>query len=290
VAADNQGSLRVLEKCGFRVVGEARGFASGRGEEIPELVLRLDDDEPRLYGELAGWWPLVSAPHEYAEEAATYLRLLAECRGVAPATILELGSGGGNNASHLKAHASMTLVDRSRGMLAVSRELNPECRHVEGDLRSVRLHAVFDAVFVHDAIGYVTTDHDLRRAVETAFVHCAPGGAVLFAPDHLSETFAPSTSHGGHDGESRSLRYLEWTWDPDPSDTTYVVDYAFLLRDADGEVRVVRDRHLLGAFSRDRWMALLAEVGFVEARSVSIQHPDVEAPHEVFVARRPSEG
>ena len=40
-AKDNGGSIRVLEKCGFRRVGEDRGFAHGRGEEIEEVVLRL---------------------------------------------------------------------------------------------------------------------------------------------------------------------------------------------------------------------------------------------------------
>ena len=42
VAADNAGSRRVLEKCGFRVTGHDRGFANARGEEIDELVLTLD--------------------------------------------------------------------------------------------------------------------------------------------------------------------------------------------------------------------------------------------------------
>lgn len=27
---------------------------------------------PKLYGELASWWPLLSDPADYAEEAATY--------------------------------------------------------------------------------------------------------------------------------------------------------------------------------------------------------------------------
>lgn len=40
-AADNGGSARVLEKCGFAVVGRERGFAEARGAEIEELVLRL---------------------------------------------------------------------------------------------------------------------------------------------------------------------------------------------------------------------------------------------------------
>ncbi|MCP4305856.1 MAG: GNAT family N-acetyltransferase [bacterium] len=41
-AKDNVGSIRVLEKCGFETVGQDRGFANARGEEIDELVLRLD--------------------------------------------------------------------------------------------------------------------------------------------------------------------------------------------------------------------------------------------------------
>jgi RimJ/RimL family protein N-acetyltransferase len=40
-AADNIGSRRVLEKCGFVVEGEERGFANARGAEIDELLLRL---------------------------------------------------------------------------------------------------------------------------------------------------------------------------------------------------------------------------------------------------------
>ena len=41
-ARDNVGSQRVLEKCGFRRVGEGRAFANSRGEELDEVYFRLD--------------------------------------------------------------------------------------------------------------------------------------------------------------------------------------------------------------------------------------------------------
>ena len=41
VAKDNLGSRRVLEKCGFKVIGESKGYAKARGEEIEELLLEL---------------------------------------------------------------------------------------------------------------------------------------------------------------------------------------------------------------------------------------------------------
>ncbi len=41
-AADNLGSIRVLEKCGFRLTDTERAFANARGEEIDEAVFVID--------------------------------------------------------------------------------------------------------------------------------------------------------------------------------------------------------------------------------------------------------
>jgi SAM-dependent methyltransferase len=240
----------------------------------------------KLYSDFADWWPLMSAPEEYEEEAAFYGNALAAACSRPPATMLELGSGGGNNASHLKQHFTMTLVEPSPGMLAVSRRLNPDCEHVQGDMRTVRLARTFDAVFVHDAVAYMTTEHDLRAAIATAFEHCRPGGAALFAPDCLAETFVPSTECGGHDGDGRAMRYLEWVWDPDPSDQTYLADYTYVMRDRDGSIRVEHDRHVEGLFSRARWLQLLGDAGF-EPSVVPFDHSELEpGRYFVFIAKR----
>lgn len=232
----------------------------------------------KMYDELALWWPLISSPADYAEEAAFFLTLVPPRPS---ATLLELGSGGGSNALHMKsAFSSVTLVDLSPQMLEVSRQLNPDCEHLTGDMRSVRLGRAFDAVFIHDAIDYMTTPDDLRQAFETAFVHCKPGGMALFVPDHVRETFEPSTGHGGEDGEGRGIRYLEWSYDPDPNDTTCVTDYVFAYREGDQPLRVAHEQHITGLFPLNEWLRLLRETGF-EAHFVI----DSFERH-VFVGRR----
>ena len=102
-------------------------------------------------------------------------------------------------------------------------------------MRTIRFGRRFDAVLIHDAIDYMVTEDDLRRAIATAFVHCRPGGISLLVPDHTAENFESTSDHGGTDDVTgRGMRYLEWTWDPDPTDTWIQTEYPFPLRDADG--------------------------------------------------------
>ena len=254
--------------------------ANNREEQVNE------ERRYRFYGDLADWWPLISPPEEYSEEASFAASLLA--RAAIPVhEVLELGSGGGHNAVHMKDRFAMTLVDLSEEMLDVSRRLNPECDHLQGDMRTVRLGREFDAVFVHDAVAYMTDESDLRLAMETAFVHCRPGGLALFVPDETAETFAPGADHGGYDApDGRGVRFLEWVWDPDPADDSFFVEYAFLLRDVDGSVSVVHETHKSGLFGRATWLRLLADVGF-ETEAILEETTEDRAPREFFLARRP---
>ena len=48
-ATDNIGSIRVLQKCGFKIIGKNKDFANGRGEDTEEYILRLETVE------ILGW-------------------------------------------------------------------------------------------------------------------------------------------------------------------------------------------------------------------------------------------
>lgn len=239
----------------------------------------------RFYGELASWWPLISPYADYEEEAAFAAKVLSSA-SIPVREVLELGSGGGHNAVHLKGSFTMTLVDLSDEMLDVSRRLNPECMHQQGDMRTLRLGREFDAVFVHDAIEYMTRESDLRQAIDTAFIHCRPGGIAVFVPDHTTETFESMSDIGGHDApDGRGVRFLDWSWDPDPNDSDFVTEYVFVLREADGSVRIEHETHTCGLFSHATWLRLIADAGF-EAGAVVEETSEDRTPRDFFVGRR----
>lgn len=212
----------------------------------------------RLYSDLAQWFPLLTHPGDYAEEAAWLRPRL----GRGAKSVLELGCGGGHTAHHLGG-LERVLTDLSAEMLGVSRRLNPDVEHVQGDMRTLRLERTFDAVFVHDAVMYMLDEDDLFDVFETARAHLEPGGRFVALPDSVAETFEAKTRSGGHDCEDgRSLRYLSWTLAGEGDETTYEVHFAILVRHPGGRVEPVHDHHRFGLFPKKRWVALLEQAGF----------------------------
>lgn len=240
----------------------------------------------KLYGELAGFWELISPPADYVVEAHRYESLLRAGRPLQPRLeALELGCGGGHCAGHMTTFA-WTLTDVAPAMLALSQTRNPAAVHALGDMRTLQLGRTFDAVFVHDAVMHMTTPAELTAVCDTAFRHCRPGGTALFAPDWTAETFVPGTDHGGEDAAcgSRGVRYLEWVHPLRPGATAVDVDLVFALREG-GHTRSVHDRHRWGVFASDAWLATLRNAGFApHAHDVE---GNGQTPHRLFVARRP---
>ena len=237
--------------------------------------------EHRFYTDLAAWWPLISPPGDYVEEAADLLPALLGAPDAPPRTLLELGCGGGSLAFHLKAHVQLTLTDLSPQMLDVSRAVNPQCEHLAGDMRTLDLGRHFDVVLMHDAVMYMADEASLRAALATAARHCRPGGGLVVLPDFVEETFTPDSDASGYDAaDGRGVRLLEWTWDPVPGDGRFTTAYAFLLRHADGTVSVERDVHVEGLFPRASWLQWLGDSGF----EVTVRRDPWQ--REVFTGRR----
>ena len=240
-----------------------------------------------FYEQLAEWWPVISPVSDYTGECAEIRRVLKAHRPHA-GTLLELGSGGGHVAFHLKADFDCTLTDLSPAMLEVSRRLNPGCLHIQGDMRTLDLDRHFDIVLAHDAIAYMTCEADLRAAFATAHRHLAPGGLALFIPDEVLETFELGDSDlslfGGETPDGRSARAMEWCGEL-AADGTTSVHYAFLLKDADGQVTTAGETHHVGVFARADWERWLEAEGFA-VETVEEQTDEDRTPRFLFVGTR----
>jgi hypothetical protein len=241
--------------------------------------------QPLLYADLVPWYHLLDPVADHLDDATAYQEAIEGASIPRPDTLLELGAGAGNNAFFFERRFRCTLTDLSEPMLGLSRAQNPECEHLAGDMRTLRLSRMFDSVMVHDAVGYMATVEDLRAAAETAFMHTRPGGGAVFAPDYVRETFHEHSSlHSGEDA-ARSLRCLEWAWDPDTADESYVVDYAFLLRDG-ATMKAVHDRHAEGLFTRATWEGVPEGAGY-HVETMPRPFYDVETG-TIFVCSRPN--
>ncbi len=216
---------------------------------------------PLLYDELVPFYHLLDPLEDHRDEGEEFGSVLDDAVPDAN-TLLELGSGAGHGAYFVKSKFELaTLTDLSPKMLARSVTLNPECEHIEGDMRTIRLARLFDCVLIHDAIAYMTDEADLAAVAQTAYTHLRSGGAALVIPDCLRESFRDYYEDHAGDDEKRSLRCLTWSYDPNPKDTTHLTDFAFLLRE-DGVVRAVHDRHVYGLFSITQWMEIWTRAGF----------------------------
>jgi len=238
----------------------------------------------KMYRELAEWWQLLTPHEDYRDEAQVYIELFEKHSNIIMRNILELGSGGGNNSHYLREKFTMTLVDLSEPMLEMSCQINPDCEHLVGDMRTLDLGREFDGVLIADAVMYMTTETDLRSALATAWKHLRPGGVVVVAPDVMFETFRPYTTHSGRDGANRAFRYLEWAWDPDPNDTEYFVEFCYLMRDEHNQVRSEYERHTFGLFKYETWLRLFTDVGFDVESTRYVDKESGKVESEIFVA------
>ena len=108
---------------------------------------------------------------------------------------------------------------------------------------------------------------------------------MVFAPDYVRETFLEEVEQGSGEAAPGTLHYLSWVHDPDPSDCTYQVDTAYLLRrkGVDGDVRIAHERQSEGLFRRGRWLRELERQGF-EARCVAFEHSEEPPDERIMVA------
>lgn len=219
-------------------------------------------DTCRLYTDLAWLWPLWGdAATEYAHYCRHVTGLIRRHARRPVATLLVIGCGGGKNVSNLRRAFDVTGLDLSPAMLALAKELNPDCTFVEGDMRTFGLGRTFDAVLLDDAIAHMNSRADFEAALRRAYDHLSPGGVLVVTPDVTSESFrqnrttiTPATQDGVE------VVFIENVYDPDPTDEQYETTIVYLIRDH-GRLRIETEHWTMGVFSLATWREALGATG-----------------------------
>lgn len=139
----------------------------------------------KIFGDYARYYNLLYADKPYEDECRFILKVLAR-HACQPASVLDLGCGTGSHLHVLAAQGiSAQGVDMSETMLALA-----EARRSEkaanpafslGDVRSVRLGRVFDAVTsLFHVMSYQRSEEDALALMRTAHGHLTPGGLFFF--------------------------------------------------------------------------------------------------------------
>jgi SAM-dependent methyltransferase len=183
--------------------------------------------------------------------------------------LLELGCGSGNLAPYfLSAGYQYTGLDNARAMLAIAREVAPEARFIQGDMRRFSVRRKADAVLIAGrSFTYMTTNQDVLAALKSIHKALKPGGILIFDNFDAARIFTSFKSRAHEDvrrGELRCIRKSElspnlktgWTWN---WDATYLID--------DGRRKQkFRDRSVLRAFTADEIRLFLVLAGFEPLR------------------------
>ena len=216
----------------------------------------------RLYNDLSWLWPLWEDVEVYKLETEQYSKLIRRYSGNEVQTLLDLGCGGGKHAYHFKRYYSVTGLDISKQMLSNAQALNPDCTFHLGDMRSFDLKKEFDALFMNDAVMYITSLEDLNKTFSSAYKHLSAGGMMICPLETWQENFKQNhTSISTSKSDNLEITFIENNYDPDTEDTSTETVLIYLIRE-NGKLRIENDLHITGLFSLDTWREVIKDCGF----------------------------
>jgi len=254
--------------------------------------MRDNKSKWRAYSDLAWTEHIIAPPHDYAEETEPLINAIKEYSLTEVRTLLHLGCGAGGNDYIFKQHYKVTGIDISDKMLEIARNLNPEAVYHHSDMRTIELGELFDVVVVPESIDYMKTENDLYSALMTAQKHLKTGGVFLVVAN-IAERFRPNNFVYAGSRDDIEITLFENNYIPPYSGSTYEATLVYLIR-CKGKLEIYNDRHILGLFKLETWLALLKKAGFDTINQINMDHGydqyiagEGKYPRLLFVCRKP---
>jgi SAM-dependent methyltransferase len=242
-----------------------------------------------VFERYSAYYDLLYRDKDYSAEADYVVQTLRTVDSAA-VNLLEFGSGSGRHGRLLaKRGFDVFGVERSESMVAAASKLTPggfkagsgsfEC--IKGDIRTVQLNRVFDAVLsLFHVVSYQTSNSDVLQTFSNAARHSRPQGLFLFDVWHGPAVLGERPSvrvKRVEDENTRLTRIAEPELDTNSNVVT--VRYTiFAESKADGHMTTFRENHRMRYF-------FPVEIGFLAKQSGF----EVEKTEEFLTRQRPSE-
>ena len=215
---------------------------------------------------------------DYETEATEIHRLIQE-RKPGARTLLDVACGTGAHLEHLARHYEVEGLDLEGALLEMARARLPDVSLHKGDMVDFELDKTFDVVTcLFSSIGYVETETDLGRAIESMAKHLEPGGVLIVEP-----WLEPGVFTDGH---------LDMTPVDEPDlkvarvsrssieDGASILEFQYLVARTDG-ISHFTETHRLGLFSKEQ------HVRAFEAARLSVDyHPGGLMGRGLYVATK----
>lgn len=213
-----------------------------------------------MFTESAAIYDAVSGErHDYPAETARLHALIERYALTGEATLLDVACGTGAYLPHFREHYSVEGVDLDPGLLAIARRKLPSVPLHQADMVDFDLGRRFGVVVcLGSSIGYARTLPALRRTVANLARHAHEGGVVLVEPWFTPAVWQPGrlTADLVDRPDLKIARVLVSA----AEGTLSTLDIHYLVATPNGVERF-EERHELGLFARDEYLAAFAAAG-----------------------------
>ncbi|MHA2141790.1 MAG: class I SAM-dependent DNA methyltransferase [Candidatus Thorarchaeota archaeon] len=223
-----------------------------------------------FYSKLAPYYDSMYSWKDYAKEADLLHSLIQKYKTSPGNKLLDVGCGTGCHIEKLIDRYEATGLDISDAMLAVAREKCKGVRFVQDDMTSMNLGEEFDVITsMFGGIGYLTTEDEVRQAMQAFARHTKEGGVVLIEPFVTKEILLPY-SIGINCVDLPDIKIARVNASNLEGSILYL-NFHFLVATKE-KVEHFVDPSPMGIYSRDKLVELLADSGF------ATQFVDTEKP------------
>lgn len=212
------------------------------------------------YREFARYYDLIYAWKDYRREAKTVAQLIRAHGRSEGKDVLEVACGTGAYLKYLARDFAVTGVDLNRAMLAEARKKLPKAKLVQADMTRLDLGRQFDAVLcLFSSIGYVGTYPRLVSTLARLADHVKEGGVLIIEPWLPPASFKGGTPHlTVYDGKDIKIARLNTSV---VRQGRSIIDFTFAVAEKDKPVRQFTERHALGLFRRQQYVAAIRAAG-----------------------------